>query len=95
MKLFSFENDVIEHSDIYTTYQNELLILHDVRFYIGPLTMQYLPFGGIQSTFNHHLIIHVKNGYIHPNKITYQNQTYSEFEFVDKYVDLVNQILPN
>ena len=95
MQLFSFENEVFEHDDIYTTYQNKLLILHDVLFYDGPLTLQYLPFGGIQSTYNYHLIIHVKNGYIYPSKITYQNKTYQEKEFVETYENLVNQVLPN
>ena len=95
MKTNSFENDIQVHSNIYTTFLNKELILCDVDFYQGPLTMQYLPFGGIQSTYNYHLIIHVKNGYIYPKTIIYNNIVYTPKEFITKFNNLVNQVLPN
>ena len=89
-------NEWIDFSkDIETTLYGKPLILKGVHMYEGPITLQYIPYGGIQSVFYGNLIINVKNGYVCPNKIIYDNVEYTPKEFTSKFEDLVNQILPN
>ena len=89
-------NELIDFSkDIETTLYGKPLILKGVHMYEGPITLQYIPYGGIQSVFYGNLIINVKNGYVCPNKIIYDNVEYTPKEFTSKFEDLVNQILPN
>lgn len=83
------------NQDIITTFKGKTLILHNCYLYQGPLTMQYLPFGGIQSTYGHHVIITTKNGFIACDLLTYDCQLMTSKEFINKYDDLVNTILPN
>ncbi len=92
--LFDFSNEVVPGMDIYTEYLGESLVLKQVQIYEGPVTLQYLPYGGIQSVFNGKLIINTKSGFIIPTFIVYQNKEYSNEEFTTKYTDLVNQVLP-
>lgn len=89
-------NDEIElYSNIKTTYQGKELILLNVYLYEGVVTMQYLPYGGIQSVFNYHLIINAKNGFITCDNVVYDGEMMSAKEFIFKFPHLVNQILPN
>ena len=38
-------------------FNKKELILLDPYMYEGPITMQFLPFGGIQSVYNYHIIL--------------------------------------
>lgn len=96
MELFNFKTSIVkEHSNIKTTFLGKPLILVDVTYYNGPITLQYLPFGGIQSTYNYQLIINTKKGFITPSLIVYDNEEMDVKSFVIKYPNLVNQVLPN
>lgn len=81
--------------DIYTTYKGKQLILHNCYLYNGPVTMQYLPYGGIQSIFNFHLILNTKNGFIACDLLTYDNKLLTSKEFIINETNLVNTVLPN
>ena len=59
-----FSQEIDLKKDIETTYLGKTLILHNCFNYHGPITMQYIPYGGIQSVFHNNIIIHVKDGYI-------------------------------
>ncbi len=61
--------------------------------YDGPVTMQYLPNGGIQSFFGGNLIIKVENGFMKVNKLVYKNKRYSSKKFIQVYPDLLNEVL--
>lgn len=74
---------------------NEELIFTKYEKYFGPLTMQYLPNGGIQSLFNYLIIIKLNNGYLAVKSLIYKNKEYSSKEFILFYGanKLMNQIL--
>lgn len=93
-RLFDFNEAVIIGQDIVTEYMGKPLILKQVQLYEGPVTMQLLPYGGIQSVFDGHLIVHTKSGFIHPSAIIYDGIIYSESNFTSRFSDLVNQVLP-
>ena len=93
MDYFNFNNEIKENETIKTKYNNKDLILIDMKQYDGPLTLQYLPFGGIQSIYNYNLIIHFINGYYAPSKIIYDNKEVEVKEFIINNPNLVNYIL--
>lgn len=90
-----FNQEIILNKDLKTTYKGKELILINVYIYEGPITLQYIPYGGIQSVFNYHLIINTKNGFITADNLIYDNQLMTTKEFILKNEDLVNQVLPN
>lgn len=94
-KLFDFNENVIENQDIHTTLYGKSLILKEVSFYSGPITLQYLPYGGIQSVFNYNLIVNTKSGFIIPKYVIYNGVLYQTKDFLDKFQNIVNLILPN
>ena len=90
-----FNQEINLNKDLKTTYKGKELILLNGYIYEGPITLQYIPYGGIQSVFNYHLIINTISGYITCDNLIYDNIVMSTKEFVLKYSDLVNQVLPN
>ena len=90
-----FNQEIILNKDLKTTYKGKELILLNVYIYVVQITLQYIPYGGIQSVFNYHLIINTISGYITCDNLIYDNIVMSTKEFVLKYSDLVNQVLPN
>lgn len=90
-----FNNIINLSENIVTKYQGKELILKDLYMYDGPLTMQLLPYGGIQSLFNYQIILHVKNGYIASKKVIYDNCEMNAKEFILKYNLQINDVLPN
>lgn len=94
-KLFDFNFNVAEGMNILTTLFGKRLVLEDISFYDGPITMQYLPYGGIQSVYGFNLIINTKNGLIVPKSVIYDGVRYDTNEFVKINRNLVNLVLPN
>lgn len=82
-------------SDIVTSYKGKELVIHNPYIYDGPITMQYLPYGGIQSVYHGKLIITTVNGFIASDSVTYDGIKMSSKEFISRHDDLVNTILPN
>lgn len=80
---------------ITTKYDGKMLILLNVYLYDGPITLQYLPSGGIQTIYNNELVIRVKDGFIACKSVIYDCNYYSINAFVKLYPNLINQILPN
>ena len=93
--MFDFNKKIIENQDIVTTYKGKELVLKNVFYYNGPVTMQYLPNGGIQSTFNGLIIINSPSGFIACQNVIYDGKYYSSAEFVSNNPFLINTILPN
>ncbi len=81
--------------DIITTFNNKELVLQHIYFYDGPITMQALPYGGIQSVFHGHIIIFTMSGFIACDHVIYDGKEMSSLDFIDQFPDLVNQVLPN
>ena len=94
-KLFDFNFNVVENSEIQTTLRQKTLVLHKVYKYQGPVTMQLLPFGGIQTVFGGSLVINCKNGFFTCDTLTYDGKTQSTKDFVETNSNLVNLVLPN
>lgn len=92
---FDFNNEVVEGMDILTTLNYIDLELKNVRFYHGPVTMQLLPYGGIQSLYNDNLIIYTKSGFICCDYVVYGDETIKTCDFVKAHQQLINQVLPN
>ncbi len=94
--MFDFQDEIDwNHPQIETTYLGKPLILKDIYRYEGPITLQYLPYGGIQAVFHYHLIIHTKSGFIACDQVIYNGVLLSSEEFIRKYPHLVNHILPS
>lgn len=92
---FNFEEEVQIDADLYTTYLGKDLILKNLYRYYGPTTLQYLPYGGIQSVYDNQIILHTKSGYIASREVVYDGKPMSSKEFIDLYPDLVNEVLPS
>lgn len=95
MEYFDFNQPVVFYNDILTVYKGKPLILKDVRKYEGPITLQYLPYGGIQSVFDYKIIIWTKSGFIYSVNVEYDGKEMSGKEFILENPNLVNTILPN
>lgn len=94
--MFDFNNEIkSEYIDIETRLFGKKLVLKNIYFYDGPITLQYLPHGGIQAIFNDIMIINTKNGFIATNEVEYDGLNYTINEFSYLYNDLVNIVLPN
>ena len=92
---FDFSEEVNIGSDIYTTYQGKELVLKDVYRYYGPTTMQYLPYGGVQSVYDYQIIITTKSGFIATRNVIYDGKELSSKEFILLFPDIVNEVLPS
>ncbi len=92
---FDFNQEVEFGQDIHTTFQGKKLVLKDVYAYDGPVTMQYLPYGGIQSVFDYHIILTTKSGFIACDAVEYEGKSLSAKEFIERFPDLVNEVLPS
>ena len=89
-------NELLDlNKDIITTYNGKTLILKSPYLYYGPITLQYLPYGGIQSVYNYKIIINSKNGFIASDFVIYNGKLMSSKQFIIENKDLVNIILPN
>lgn len=92
---FNFEEEVQIGTDLFTTYLGKELILKNVFRYYGPVTMQYLPYGGIQSVYQNQLILNTKSGFIATKEVIYDHEAMSTEEFIRRNPDLVNEVLPS
>lgn len=90
-----FNNVINEHDDIITTFKGRKLILKNMRKYDGPITMQYLPLGGIQSVYEYKIIINTLNGFMFCDILTYDNIEMSSKSFIEMFDNIVNEVLPN
>ena len=91
----NFNNIINEHEDVITTFKGKTLILKDMQTYDGPITMQYLPSGGIQSTYNYHLIINTLKGFMFCDILIYDDKKMSSKQFIEMFPNIVNEVLPN
>ena len=90
-----FDNLDLNTKNIETLFLGKKLILKNIYLYQGPLTMQYLPFGGIQMIYNNQMVINTNIGYIATKKVEYDGKIYSIEEFSNLYNHLINLVLPN
>lgn len=90
-----FNNLKDTNTTITTTLYGKQLILKDLHQYVGPLTMQYLPNGGIQMIMNNQIIIKTNKGFLVTNNIEYDNNHIEVDQLLEKYPYLVNTVLPN
>ena len=90
-----FDTIIKENQDVKTTYKNKELILLNMRKYDGPITMQYLPVGGIQSVFDNKIIVNTLNGFMFCDIVIYDSKLMSSKEFISLFDNLVNEVLPN
>ena len=96
MKLdFNLDVDFDSIEVLECTLNDEPIQFIEYSRYVGPCTMQYLPNGGILSTFNSTIIIQVKNGLLGVNKVKYKDEVLTSKEFLTKYQDLplINEVL--
>ena len=91
----NFNNIINEHEDVITTFKGKTLILKDMQTYDGPITMQYLPNGGIQSIYNYHIIINTLKGFMFCDILIYDDKKMSSKQFIEMFSNIVNEVLPN
>lgn len=90
---FDFNTEVPIGEDLYTSYKGKELVLKNVYRYYGPVTMQYLPYGGVQSLYDYQLIIHTKSGFIATKEVIYDHVLMSTKEFIALFPDIMNEVL--
>ena len=92
-----FKKDIIyqPYHVLQATYADAPIYFIEYGPYVGPITMQYLPNGGIQSLFHGLIIIKVNNGFMQVSKLIYQNKIYTSQEFIESHDSLMNQVLEN
>lgn len=91
----NFDLPIDLNKDIETTFKGKKLTLKNIYLYDGAVTMQYLPYGGIQSVYNYHIIINCINGFIASDEVIYDNIQMSAKEFILMFENIVNEVLPN
>ena len=90
---FKLDFDFNDNSPRGAYLDDELLIFTKFSRYMGPITMQLLPNGGIQSTYNYHLIIKVNNGYLCVDELIVNDKTLSSKEFIESRNEfLINKV---
>ncbi|MDE5855494.1 MAG: hypothetical protein K2H06_00440 [Anaeroplasmataceae bacterium] len=92
---FDFSEEVKIGTDIYTKYQGKDLILKEVYRYYGPVTMQYLPYGGVQSVYGNQIILTTKSGFIATRNVVYDGKKMTSEEFIKIFPDIVNEVFPS
>lgn len=90
-----FNSKINEHQDVITTFNGKTLILKNMQSYEGPITMQYLPLGGIQSVYNNHIIINTLSGFMFCDILIYDNILMSSEYFINMHGNIVNTVLPS
>lgn len=90
---FDFNTEGPIGEDLYTSYNGKELILKSVYRYYGPVTMQYLPYGGVQSLFDNQLIITTKSGFIATREVVYDHIKMTTKEFIQKFPNIMNEVL--
>ncbi len=90
-----FDRIINEHEDVVTLFKGKTLILKDMQSYVGPITMQYLPFGGVQAVINYHLIINTLKGFMFCDILIYDDEIMSSKQFIEMFPTIVNEVLPN
>lgn len=91
-----FNEFIAFNKPIITTFKHKELKLFHCYLYHGPVTMQALPYGGVQSLYDYQLILWTKSGFITCDEVEYDHQTMSTKKFVEKYQnELLNTVLPN
>ncbi len=83
------------NSRLETMYNGKKLVLFNPKIYDGPITLQSLPYGGIQSVYNHLLIINTKDGFISTDLVEYNGILMTTKKFIEIEDNLVNQVLPS
>ena len=92
---FNFSEEVKIGEDLHTTFQGKQLVLKDVYRYYGPITMQYLPYGGVQSVYGNQIILTTKSGFIATKRVIYDGKEMSAEEFIEIFPDIVNEVFPS
>lgn len=68
-----------------TTFNEEEVLLLEYQKYEGPITLQYLENGGVQSLFHGHLIIKMNNGFLDVIKLKFKDQILTSNEFINMF----------
>lgn len=90
-----FDRIINEHEDVVTLYKGKKLVLKNMQSYVGPITMQYLPYGGVQSVYDFHLIINTLKGFMFCDILIYDDEKMSSKQFIEMFPHIVNEVLPN
>lgn len=79
----------------YCYFNDDRIEFIEFERYVGPITLQYLPNGGIQSLFHGDLIIKVNNGFLKVTKVIFNKQELTSKEFINLIGEenLANQVL--
>ena len=88
---FDFENK----NTRYCYFNDDRVEFLEFERYVGPVTLQYLPNGGIQSLFGGNLIVKVNNGFLKVTKIHFEKKDFTSKEFISFIGEenLANQVL--
>lgn len=85
----------LSNNRLETMYNGRKLVLFNPKVYEGPITLQALPYGGIQSVYNNQLIINTVDGFISTDLIEYNGILMTTKKFIEIEDNLVNQVLPS
>ena len=92
---FSKPIDFLKKDKLECFLGDKKLVFLEYDKYEGPITLQLLPNGGIQSLFHGILIIQTKGAFMGVTKLIYQGKILSSDEFIKEVgpFNLMNQVL--
>lgn len=91
-----YDSDDLQKPLFETSFQGSPLTLCSLKPYDGPVTLQYLPSGGVQSLTEGRLIIATTEGFMAPDEVIYNGVRQPTSDFVRTHEeDLVNSVFPS
>ena len=93
--LFDNDFDFSSNDKWYCYLNDDRLEFVEFERYVGPITLQNLPNGGVQSLYHGDLIIHVNNGFLKVTKVIFEGRELNSQEFIALVGEenLINQVL--
>ena len=92
---FNLDIDFKDKINYLVYFNNEKIIFTKYKKYKGPITLQLLPCGGIQSLNKNKIIVALKNGYLEVSKLIYKDEEMTSIDFINLIGadELLNAIL--
>lgn len=92
---FNLDIDFKSKINYLVYFRDEKIIFTKYKKYKGPITLQLLPYGGIQSLNRNKIIVALKNGYLEVSELIYKDEEMTSKDFINLVGrdELLNAIL--
>lgn len=80
---FNLDFDFKSKINYLVYFNDEKIIFTKYKKYNGPITLQFLPYGGIQSLNKNKIIVALKNGYLEVSELIYKDEEMTSIVFIN------------